>query len=120
MPSPEEARALEERLAREVMGWEVKEDGRVEGCWPRSLEIGGRYKTYPRWHPLTSPYDALELLEATAPEQAWKIALAQNGTYLIRDWNHDAWIINIEVRAPTLPEAICRAVEAWLDAKEAK
>lgn len=111
-----EIRALEERLAREVL---LPSMFRVE-LDPGSGEVLLMRESWSRWepwHPWTSVEDAVECLEAV-PETTWEIH--RNWTMPPNHWTVREWVAGGGAvgSAPTLPEAICKALEAWLDAKD--
>lgn len=101
-----EIRALEERLAREVLD---------SSMVVKSAQVFvDKHRT---WSPWTSVEDAVECLEATGEDWELRhVAAMAHGTS--SDWV--ARVVGAFARpgsAPTLPQAICKALEAWLDAK---
>lgn len=124
MKTSEEIQALEERLAREVMGWSyqtfpgpqehVKHWYSTSPCPNDPGHEGFKGRCPSPW---TSPNDALEVLEAS--DHHWLLDNGPGNWSLldgeIEDNSPEDWI-----GADSLPQAICLALEAWLGAKEAQ
>jgi len=116
--SDAEWQALDERLAREVMGWHKRLfwwSVDESGC-PVSVHL------IPGWQPHLDVEQALEALDTVADKYPGVGYTLERATpkrlrgYMCALGNPDA--PETLAFAPTLREAICLAIEAWLDAQE--
>jgi len=114
----------QQRLVRyaEVMGWKLwkettREPETGEYYWlgpsDTALKIvrqhGADFDSTV-WNPLTDANDALELAEKLG------VAFEYRPTTRVQEERYAAWLDPLEYCTPTLPAAICAAVDAVLDA----
>jgi hypothetical protein len=107
---------LEERLARKVLLPNVFRmeldpgDGTV-------LIMRDTWSPWQPWRPWTSVEDAVECLEATG--KTWDLFRTPGFGWAVQKSKAPGARSEAAAESQTLPRAICLALEAWLDAKEA-